>query len=28
VRVRVRKPQVQLGAPVVHSAATAERSRA
>ena len=28
VRVRVRKPDVQLGAPVDHSAATAERSRA
>jgi 7,8-dihydroneopterin aldolase/epimerase/oxygenase len=28
VRVRVRKPEVQLGAPVEHSAATAERSRA
>jgi 7,8-dihydroneopterin aldolase/epimerase/oxygenase len=27
-RVRVRKPQVQLGAPVEYSAATAERSRA
>jgi 7,8-dihydroneopterin aldolase/epimerase/oxygenase len=27
-RVRVRKPQVQLGAPVDYSAATAERSRA
>ena len=28
VRVRVRKPEVQLGAPVEHTAATAERSRA
>ena len=28
VRVRVRKPEVRLGAPVEHSAATAERSRA
>ena len=27
-RVRVRKPQVQLGVPVEYSAATAERSRA
>jgi 7,8-dihydroneopterin aldolase/epimerase/oxygenase len=27
-RVRVRKPQVQLGAPVEYTAATAERSRA
>jgi len=27
VRVRVRKPEVQLGAPVEHSAATVERSR-
>lgn len=27
VRVRVRKPQVQLDAPVEHAAATAERSR-
>lgn len=27
-RVRVRKPEVQLGAPVGHTAATAERSRA
>jgi dihydroneopterin aldolase len=28
VRVRVRKPQVQLGVPVEHSAASVERSRA
>jgi dihydroneopterin aldolase len=28
VRVRVRKPEVQVGAPIEHSAATAERSRA
>jgi 7,8-dihydroneopterin aldolase/epimerase/oxygenase len=28
VRVRVRKPGVQVGAPIEHSAATAERSRA
>ncbi len=27
VRVRVRKPQVQLGAPVEHAAATVERRR-
>ncbi len=27
-RVRVRKPQVQLGAPVAYTAATAERSKA
>jgi FolB domain-containing protein len=27
VRVRVRKPQVQLGTPVEHAAATAERRR-
>ena len=27
-RVRVRKPQVQLGVPVEHTAATVERSRA
>jgi dihydroneopterin aldolase len=27
VRVRVRKPQVQLGAPVEHAAATVERAR-
>jgi dihydroneopterin aldolase len=27
-RVRVRKPQVQLGVPVEHAAATVERSRA
>jgi 7,8-dihydroneopterin aldolase/epimerase/oxygenase len=28
VRVRVRKPQVQLGVPVEHTAASVERSRA
>jgi dihydroneopterin aldolase len=28
VRVRVRKPEVQLGLPVEHTAATVERSRA
>ncbi len=28
VRVRVRKPEVQLGVPVEHSAASVERSRA